>query len=76
MIEQAERRLNASGYFKNVHISNRPGSAPDRVIVVVEVEDKPTGSVSITGGYSTTQGFMAELPIRKRTSSGAANMCA
>ena len=61
MIERAERRLNGLGYFKKVHISNRPGSAPDRVIVVVNVEDQPTGSISLSGGYSTTQGIMAEL---------------
>ena len=61
MIERAERRLNGLGYFKKVHISNRPGSSPDRVIVVVEVEDQPTGSISLSGGYSTTQGILAEL---------------
>ena len=61
LIERAERRLNSLGYFKKVHISNRPGSAPDRVIVVVEVEDQPTGSISLSGGYSTTQGVLAEL---------------
>jgi len=61
LIERAERRLNSLGYFKKVHISNRPGSTPDRVIVVVEVEDQPTGSISISGGYSTTQGIVAEL---------------
>ena len=61
LIERAERRLNGLGYFKKVHISNRPGSSPDRVIVIVEVEDQPTGSISLSGGYSTTQGFLAEL---------------
>ena len=61
LIERAERRLNGLGYFKKVHITNRPGSAPDRVIVVVDVEDQPTGSISLSGGYSTTQGFLAEL---------------
>ena len=61
LIERAERRLNSLGYFKKVHISNRPGSSPDRVIVVVDVEDQPTGSISLSGGYSTTQGFLAEL---------------
>jgi outer membrane protein insertion porin family len=61
LIERAERRLNGLGYFKKVHISNRPGSAPDRVIVVVEVQDQPTGSISLSGGYSTTQGILAEL---------------
>jgi outer membrane protein insertion porin family len=29
--------------------------------VVVDVEDQPTGSISLSGGYSTTQGFLAEL---------------
>jgi len=61
LIERAERRLNGLGYFKKVHISNRPGSSPDHVIVIVEVEDQPTGSISLSGGYSTTQGFLAEL---------------
>jgi outer membrane protein insertion porin family len=61
MVEQGERRLNRLGYFKKVHVSTRPGSSPDRVIVTVEVEDQPTGSVSLSGGYSTTAGFLAEV---------------
>jgi outer membrane protein insertion porin family len=61
MVEQGERRLNRLGYFKKVHISTRPGSTPDRVIVTVDVEDQPTGSVSLSGGYSTTAGFLAEV---------------
>ena len=61
LVEQAERRLNSLGYFKKVHISNRPGSSPDRVIIIVDVEDQPTGSISLSGGYSTSEGFMAEL---------------
>ena len=61
LVERGERRLNRLGYFKKVHISTRPGSTPDRVIVTVEVEDQPTGSVSLSGGYSTTAGFLAEV---------------
>ena len=61
LIEAGERRLNALGYFKSVHISNRPGASPDRVIVIVEVEDQATGSISLSGGYSTTLGFLAEV---------------
>src|ERR1019366_7019650 len=44
-IDRAERRLNNLGYFKTVKITNEPGSSPDRVIVVVDVEDQPTGSL-------------------------------
>ncbi len=61
LVEKAERRLNNLGFFKSVHISTRPGDSPDRVIITVAVEDKPTGSVSLSGGYSTTVGALAEI---------------
>jgi outer membrane protein insertion porin family len=61
LIETAEHRLNNLDFFKSVHISTRPGSSPDRVIVTVTVEDKPTGSLSLSGGYSTTEGAIAEV---------------
>jgi outer membrane protein insertion porin family len=61
LIERGERHLNSLGYFKAVHISTRPGSSPDRVIVTIAVDDKPTGSISLSGGYSTTEGILAEV---------------
>lgn len=63
LIDRAERRLNGLGYFKRVRISNEPGSAPDRVIVNIDVEDQPTGAFSIAGGYSTADGFIGEVSI-------------
>ena len=63
LIDRAERRLNSLGFFKKVKITNEPGSAPDRVIVNVDVEDQSTGSFSVSGGYSTTQGFIAEVSV-------------
>lgn len=63
LIDKAEKRLNGLGYFKKVRITNEPGSAPDRVVVNVEVEDQSTGSFSISGGYSTTDGVIAELAV-------------
>lgn len=63
LLDQAERRLNNLGYFKKVRITNEPGSAPDRVVVNVDVEDQATGSFSISGGYSTADGFVAELSV-------------
>jgi len=63
LIDRAERRLNGLGFFKRVRISNEPGSAPDRVIVNIDVEDQPTGAFSVAGGYSTTDGFIGEVSI-------------
>jgi outer membrane protein insertion porin family len=61
LVERGERRLNGLDFFKSVHISTRPGSAPDRIIITVNVEDKPTGSVSLSGGYSTLEGPLVEV---------------
>ena len=63
LIDKAERRLNSLGFFKKVKISNEAGTSADRVIVVVDVDDQPTGSFSVSGGYSTTDGFIGELAV-------------
>jgi len=66
LVDRAERRLKNLNYFKNVKITNEPGSAPDRIVLNVDVEDMPTGEFSIAGGYSTANGAMAELSIAER----------
>ncbi len=63
LIDKAEKRLNGLGYFKKVRITNEPGSSPDRVVVNVDVEDQSTGSFSVSGGYSTVDGIIAELAV-------------
>jgi outer membrane protein insertion porin family len=63
LMDRAERRLNSLGYFKKVRVTNEPGSAPDRVVVNVDVEDQPTGSFSVAGGYSTADGFIGEVSV-------------
>lgn len=63
LLDQAERRLNNLGFFKKVRITNEPGSSADRVVVNVDVEDQSTGSFAVSGGYSTSDGFLAELSI-------------
>jgi outer membrane protein insertion porin family len=66
LIDRAERRLKNLGYFKTVKITNEPGSAPDRIIVNVDVEDQLTGEFSIAGGYSTAAGWLAEISVGER----------
>jgi len=70
LIERAERRLNSLGFFKKVRITNEPGSAPDRIVVVVDVEDQPTGSFGISGGYSTTDGVIGEVSVSESNFQG------
>ena len=66
LIDRAERRLKDLNYFKNVKITTEPGSAADRVVVNVDVEEMATGEISISGGFSTADGFMGEFSIGDR----------
>ena len=66
LIDRAERRIKNLNFFKNVKITNEPGSAPDRVVINVDVEEQSTGEFSIMGGYSTAEGWMAQLSISER----------
>ncbi|WP_029006140.1 outer membrane protein assembly factor BamA [Azorhizobium doebereinerae] len=66
LVDRAERRLRNLGYFKTVKITNEPGSAPDRVILVVTVEDQPTGEFSVSGGYSTSDGFIGSVSLGEK----------
>lgn len=66
LVDRAERRLNALGFFETVRITTEPGSAPDRVIVNVYVEEKPTGKVSFGIGYSTSDGVIGDVSIEER----------
>src|SRR5215472_5326139 len=66
LVDRAERRLKNLDYFKTVKISTEPGSSSDRVILVVNLEEKSTGDFSVSGGYSTTDGALGEVSISER----------
>ena len=73
LVDRAERRLKNLNYFKSVKITNEPGSAPDRVVVNVNVEEQATGEFSISGGYSTADGLIGEVSIADRNLMGRGN---
>jgi outer membrane protein insertion porin family len=70
LIDRAERRLKNLDFFKTVKITNEPGSAPDRIVVNVDVEEKATGQFSVSGGYSTSDGFISEVSVADRNLMG------
>jgi outer membrane protein insertion porin family len=74
LIGRAERRLKNLGYFKTVKIVEAPGSAPDRVVVAVELEEQDTGAYAITAGYSMTDGVIAEASIGDRNVLGRGDL--
>jgi len=69
MVKRAKRRLQGLGFFQSVDISVDQGSAPDQVVLVVKVVEKPTGEFSVGGGYTTggeTPGVSVDASITER----------
>ena len=66
LVDAARRRLRALGFFKSVKISNEPGSAADRVILVVNVVEQPTGELSFGAGYSSNEGVIGDISLAER----------
>lgn len=66
LVDRAERRLNNLNFFQSVRITTEPGSSSDRVILNVDVQEKSTGDFSVSGGYSTSDGFLGEVSVTER----------
>ena len=66
MVDKAKKRLQALGFFKTVDIKRRQGSAPDRVILDVELVEQSTGELSFGAGYSTSEGVIGDVSITER----------
>ena len=66
LVDRAERRIKNLNFFKSVKITDEPGSAPDRVVINIDVVEQPTGDFSVMGGYSTSDGWLAEVSVQER----------
>ncbi len=77
MLAEAKRRLDALGYFSSVAISTAPGSAADRVVVIVDVmTSRPAISASAAAMRPAAKASSWKPRSRKRTSSAAASTSA
>jgi len=59
----SRENLNRLGYFKEVNISTKKGSADDKMEMNIQVEEGPTGTISVGGGYSTLDKFVGTVQI-------------
>lgn len=66
LVDRAKKRLTGLGLFKNVDIKRRPGSAQDRVVLDVEIQEQSTGEISFGAGYSTNEGVIGDVSITER----------
>lgn len=62
-IRESEGRLQGMGFFEKVEVTQRQGSAPDLVEVVVEVKEKSTGTFQLGAGFSSAENFLLQGQI-------------
>ncbi|PLL13751.1 outer membrane protein assembly factor BamA [Tabrizicola sp. TH137] len=55
-IRQAAERIRALGFFADAQVNAEPGSTPDQVVVNVDVEEQPTGSLTFGASYGVSTG--------------------
>ena len=65
-LARAKQRLTNLNYFDKVEAKTAPGSAKDKIIVNIDVTEKPTGLFSIGGGYSSQDGVLGTLDLSQR----------
>jgi outer membrane protein insertion porin family len=65
-IKRSQDRIQSLGYFQeNVEIAQTEGSGPDRVVLGVNVEEKPTGQLQFSAGYSSLERFLLSLSVQQ-----------
>jgi outer membrane protein insertion porin family len=65
-IQAARGRLRALGFFESVEVTTERGSADDRAVVNVEVEERLTGALQVGVGFSTADGPVGDVTISER----------
>lgn len=70
MVDRAKKRLQTMGYFKAVEVKRSQGSAPDRVVLDVELLEQSTGELSFGAGYSTSEGIIGDISLTERNFMG------
>ena len=65
-IRQAADRIRATGFFANADVNAREGSSDDQVVIDVDVEEQPTGSLSFGASFSNNNGFGLVAQLTER----------
>ncbi len=71
LVKRSQDRINSLGYFdEKFEIEQKEGSAPDRVILTANVEEKSTGELTLSAGFSSLERFIFQGSVRQRNFRG------
>jgi outer membrane protein insertion porin family len=70
-VRRTQDRINSLGYFQdNLEVAQAVGTSPDRVTLTANVEERPTGQLSLSAGFSSIENFILQGSISQRNFRG------
>src|SRR5205085_3665480 len=70
-VKRSQDRIQSLGFFQEkLGIKQSEGSTPDRVVLGLNVEEKPTGQLSVSGGYSSLEKAVIQVAISQNNFMG------
>lgn len=70
-VKRSSDRIQSLGYFQEkLEIEQKPGSTPDRIVLEANVEEKSTGELQLSAGFSSLERFIINASIRQRNFRG------
>jgi len=70
-VKRSRDRIRSLGYFQDkLEIDQKPGSAPDKVVLEANVQEKSTGQLQVSAGYSSLEKFIISLSIEQNNFRG------
>ena len=72
-VKRSRDRIQSLGFFQEkLEVKQNPGTAPDKVVLGIDVEEKPTGSLQLSAGFSSLERFILSFSIEERNFRGKA----
>ncbi|WP_340586378.1 outer membrane protein assembly factor BamA [Erythrobacter alti] len=70
-VRRTTARINSLGYFQeNFEVEQVEGSSPDRIILQANVQEEPTGELTLSAGFSSLESFIFNGSIRQNNFRG------
>ncbi len=66
LVNRSRSRIRGLGFFKKVEITEEPGSAADRSVLNVEVEEQSTGEFSVSAGFSSADSIVGAVSLTEK----------
>jgi outer membrane protein insertion porin family len=67
LVKRSQDRIQSLGFFQDkLEVKQSPGSTPDQVVLGVDVEEKATGELQLSAGYSSLENVVLSASLAER----------